>query len=61
VEIWTASLGPDHPNTETGIGNYLGILAALKGVYVETLLKEAQGQSKPPARRGGFARLSGRG
>ncbi len=59
VEIWTASLGPDHPNTQTGMLNYLGIVAALKGTDVETLLKELQGGSEPPARRGWLARLLG--
>ncbi len=60
VEIWTASLGPDHPNTQTGMRNYLGIVAALRGVDVETLVKELQGRSEPPARRGLLARMFGR-
>src|SRR5262249_34328783 len=43
VEIFVASLGPDHPNTQTVFGNHLAILAALKGVDVETLIKEMLG------------------
>ena len=40
--------------------NYRVLAAALKGVDVETLVKELQGRSEPPARQGLFARMFGR-
>ena len=63
LEIFVASLGWDHPNTQTVFANYLGILAALKGVSVETLLHEVQKKTQEgaaPKRRGLFSRLFGR-
>ena len=64
VEILAASLGWDHPNTQTVFANHLGILAETEGVSVETLLHEMQKKTQkeaPPKRRRLFSRLFGRG
>ncbi len=51
VKIVAASLGWDHPNTQTVFANNLGISAALKGVGVETLLQEMQKKTQKEAPR----------
>ena len=40
AEMFASSLGRDNPNTQNAFGDYLGIVAALKGVSVEALLNE---------------------
>ncbi len=49
VEIFSASLGPDHPSTRRVMDNHRVLLAAMRGGDVETLIRETAGDAGAPS------------